>query len=99
VKPNVVTFAPTANQLLIYIATGQADAAIIWGDMTTWAQSKGKIEVVEIPANQNLIKTIPTAITTCAKKDGHLEVAKAFNEFIANHTEVWEKWGFKPWRG
>ncbi|WP_297417506.1 molybdate ABC transporter substrate-binding protein [Thermococcus sp.] len=99
VKPNVVTFAPTVNQLLIYITTGQADAAIIWEDMVTWAQSKGKIEVVQIPPNENLIKTIPTAVTTCAKKDGHLKVAEAFNAFIANHTEVWEKWGFKPWKG
>ncbi|BAD84906.1 ABC-type molybdate transport system, periplasmic component [Thermococcus kodakarensis KOD1] len=99
VKPNVVTFTPTVNQLLIYIATGQADAAIIWEDMTTWAQSKGKIEVVEIPSEQNIIKTIPTAVTVCAEKDGHLEVAKAFNGFIANHTEIWEKWGFRPWRG
>jgi molybdate transport system substrate-binding protein len=99
VKPNVVTFTPTVNQLLIYIATGQADAAIIWEDMTTWAQSRGKIEVVEISVEQNIIKTIPTAVTTCAEKDGHLEAAEAFNEFIANHTEVWEKWGFKPWEG
>lgn len=99
VSRNVVTFTPTVNQLLIYITTGQADAAIIWEDMTTWAQAKGKIEVIQIPPEQNIIKTIPTAVTTCAENDRHLEVAKAFNEFIANHTEVWEKWGFRPWQG
>ncbi len=99
VKPNVVTFTPTVNQLLIYIATGQADATIIWEDMVTWAQSRGKIEVVQIPKEQNSIKTIPTAVATCAEKDGHLKAAEAFNDFIANHTEIWEKWGFKPWRG
>ncbi len=99
VKPNVVVFTPTVNQILIYIATGQADAAIIWEDMVTWAQAKGKIEVIQIPGEQNSIKTIPTAVTTCAKKDGHVEVAKAFNEFVANHTEIWEKWGFRPWKG
>ncbi|NJE07078.1 molybdate ABC transporter substrate-binding protein [Thermococcus sp. M39] len=99
VSKNVVTFTPTVNQLLIYITTGQADAAIIWEDMTTWAQAKGKIEVIQIPPEQNIIKTIPTAVTVCAEKDGHLEVAKAFNEFIANHTEIWEKWGFRPWKG
>ncbi|NJE48217.1 molybdate ABC transporter substrate-binding protein [Thermococcus sp. 9N3] len=99
VSKNVVVFTPTVNQLLIYIATGQADAAIIWEDMVTWAQSKGKIEVVQIPREQNSIKTIPTAVTTCAEKDGHLAVAKAFNEFVANHTEIWEKWGFRPWKG
>ncbi|RUM33567.1 MAG: molybdate ABC transporter substrate-binding protein [Archaeoglobus sp.] len=99
VKPNIVTFAPTVNQLIVYITTGQADAAIIWEDMTTWAQSKGKIEVIKIPRKQNIIKTIPTAVTIYAKKDGHLEAAKAFNNFIANHTKIWEKWGFKPWNG
>ncbi|MCE4605970.1 MAG: molybdate ABC transporter substrate-binding protein [Desulfurococcales archaeon] len=99
VKPNVIVFTPTANQLLIYIATGQADAAIIWEDMVTWTEAKGKIEVIQIPSEQNLIKTIPTAVTACAEKDGHLEIAKAFNEFIANHPEIWEKWGFKPWGG
>ena len=99
VSKNVVVFTPTVNQLLIYIATGQADAAIIWEDMVTWAQSKGKIEVIQIPREQNSIKTIPTTVTTCAEKDGHLAVAKAFNEFIANHTEIWEKWGFRPWNG
>ncbi|KUH34767.1 molybdenum ABC transporter substrate-binding protein [Thermococcus celericrescens] len=99
VKPNVVVFTPTVNQLLIYISTRQADAAIIWEDMVTWAQAKGKIEVVQIPREQNSIKTIPTAVTTCAEKDGHVEVARAFNEFVANHTEIWEKWGFRPWKG
>ena len=96
VEKNVVTFTPTVNQLLIYIATGQADATIIWEDMTTWAEGKGKIEVIQIPKDKNIIKTIPTAVTIYAEKDGNLDVAKAFNDYIANHTEVWKKWGFKP---
>ena len=99
VKPNVVVFAPTVNQLLVYLTTGQADAAIIWEDMVTWAQAKGKVEVIPIPPDENMIKTIPTAVTACAEKDGHLKVAEAFNEFVANHTAIWEKWGFKPWKG
>ncbi len=99
VSKNVVTFTPTVNQLLIYIVTGQADATIIWEDMTTWAQSKGKIEVIRIPPEQNLIKTIPTAVTSCAKNNDHIKAAKEFNSFIANHTEIWKKWGFQPWKG
>ncbi len=96
VKRNVVVFTPTVNQLLIYIATGQADATIIWEDMTTWVQAKGKIVVVQIPRDQNLIKTIPTAVAVYAKEKSHMKVAEAFNNFIARHVEVWEKWGFKP---
>ena len=98
VKKNVLTFTPTVNQLLIYIATGQADAAIVWEDMTSWAQAKGKIKVVTIPARQNIIKTIPTAVTTCAEKHGILDIARSFNDFIATPQSltIWEKWGFKP---
>ena len=99
VSKNVISFTPTANQLLIYVTTGQADAAIIWEDMATWAQSKGKIKLIEIPPNQNIIKVIPTAVTICAEKDGHLKIAEVFNKFIASHPGIWEKWGFKPWHG
>ncbi len=100
VKGNVLTFTPTVNQLLIYIVTGQADAAIVWEDMTSWAQAKGKIKVVPIPSKQNLIKTIPTAVTICAKKHGVFDLAKSFNDFILTpqSLSVWKKWGFKPCR-
>ncbi|WP_297535473.1 molybdate ABC transporter substrate-binding protein [Thermococcus sp.] len=99
VSRNVIAYAPTVNQLLVYIATGQADAAIAWEDTVTWAQARGKVQVIPIPPDENSIKTIPTAVTVCARKDGHLTVAEALNEFIANHTSIWEEWGFKPWSG
>ncbi len=96
VKKNVITFTPTVNQLLIYIATSQVDAAIIWEDLTTWAQAKGKIETIQI--KPNIIKTIPTAVTTCAKNRKALKAALLFNNFISSNSalKVWEKWGFKP---
>ena len=98
VGKNIIVETPTVNQLLIYIATNQADAAIIWEDMVTWAESKGKIEVVEIPKDKNIIKTIPTAVTIYAQKDNNLEVAKAFNDYISSDEakNVWKKWGFIP---
>jgi len=98
VSKNIIVKTPTVNQLLIYIATNQADAAIIWEDMVTWGESKGKIKVVEIPKDKNIIKTIPTAVTVYAKKDDNLEVAKSFNDYISNDKadEIWKKWGFIP---
>ncbi len=96
VSKNVITFTPTVNQLLIYLATKQADAAIIWEDLTTWSQAKGKIQVVHIPAEQNIIKTIPTAVATHANEDGNYQIAVEFNNFIYEHKDVWEKWGFEP---
>jgi len=98
VGKNIIVKTPTVNQLLIYIATNQADAAIIWEDMVTWGESKGKIGVIEIPKDNNIIKTIPTAVTIYAKEDGNLEVAKSFNDYISNDkaNEIWKKWGFIP---
>ncbi|WP_292460426.1 molybdate ABC transporter substrate-binding protein [Methanothermococcus sp.] len=92
---NIIMETPTANQLLIYIATNQADAAIIWEDMTTWAQSKGKIDVIEIPKNENIIKTIPTAV---AAKSKNPKLAKEFNDYISSDEAktIWKKWGFEP---
>jgi len=101
VSRNVIVFTPTVNQLLIYIATGQADAVVIWEDMTSWAEGKGKIEVIEIPKEKNIIKTIPTAVTIFAKKEGKYEIAKAFSDYIASEEglKIWKKWGFKPCKG
>ncbi len=98
VSKNVIVYTPTVNQLLIYIATKQADAAIIWKDMATWAEAKGKIQIINIPRKQNIIKTIPTAVTTYAKKDGSLKLAEAFNNYIASKEglKIWKKWGFIP---
>jgi len=98
VSKNIIVKTPTVNQLLIYIATNQADAAIIWEDMVTWGQSKGKIEVVNIPKDKNIIKTIPTSVTIYAKEDDNLKVAESFNEYISSDkaNEIWKKWGFIP---
>ncbi|AEH07307.1 molybdate ABC transporter substrate-binding protein [Methanothermococcus okinawensis] len=98
VSKNIIVKTPTVNQLLIYLATNQADASIIWEDMVVWSEGKGKIEVVKIPKNKNMIKTIPTAITVYAKKDNNLAVAKAFNDYISSDKakEIWKKWNFVP---
>ena len=95
VKPNIQVYAPTVNQLLIYVALKQVDAAIIWEDLTSWAEGKGRIEVVRIPEKENLIKTIPTAVCTRAE---HKDMAVKFNEYVASGegSAIWQKWGFEP---
>ncbi|MBG0790480.1 MAG: molybdate ABC transporter substrate-binding protein [Desulfovibrionaceae bacterium] len=95
VKPNVVVFAPTANQLLIYAALGQADATINWLDVSTWAEGKGKVGIVRIDDKRNMIKTIPTAVHASAKDK---PLALALNDYIASPEAIviWEKWGFEP---
>lgn len=93
VNKNVVTKPGTTNQLLIYTATGQVDAAIAWEDQALWGEGEGKIEVIRIPSAQNLIKTIPASVVTFSKRPGD---AKAFIDFISSEEgkAVWAKWGF-----
>jgi molybdate transport system substrate-binding protein len=95
VQPNMEVYAPTVNQLLIYVALKQVDAAVIWGDLTSWAEGKGKIGVVPIEKKYNMIKTIPTAVCTKAL---HKDMAMKFNAYVASEEgmDIWEKWGFKP---
>jgi len=93
VKKNTVVKGPTVNQLIIYPALKQVDAAIVWKDITAWAEDKGKVETVLIPAKENIIKTIPTAVTTRTKQAA---MAEKFNNFIASKKglNIWKKWGF-----
>ncbi len=95
VKENIKVYAPTVNQLLIYVALKQVDAAIIWGDLVTWAEGKGKMDVVQIEDKYNIIMTIPTAVCT---KTTNKDLAYKFNEYISSDEGmlIWEKWGFEP---
>ncbi|CCK79477.1 molybdate ABC transporter substrate-binding protein [Desulfobacula toluolica] len=95
VQPNIEVYAPTVNQLLIYVALKQVDAAVIWGDLTSWAEGKGKLEVIPIEAKYNMIKTIPTAVCS---KTANMEKAMAFNAYVASKQggRIWQNWGFKP---
>lgn len=93
VNKNVVTKPSTTNQLLIYTATGQVDAAIAWEDQALWGEGEGKIEVIRIPSARNLIKTIPASVVTYSKRP---DDAKAFIDFISSEEgkAVWANWGF-----
>jgi len=95
VAPNIQVMAPTVNQLLIYVALKQVDAAIIWADLTAWAKDKGKVETVAIENRFNMIKTIPTAVCVNGKNP---DTARAFNAYIASPQgmTIWQKWGFEP---
>ncbi|WP_410508499.1 molybdate ABC transporter substrate-binding protein [Methanosarcina hadiensis] len=92
---NTIVKTATVNQLLIYIASGEVDATIIWEDMASWGETSGKLEIIPIPEEQNKIKTIPTAVSVYTEDR---ELADAFNTYIAGEEaeDIWEKWGFKP---
>ncbi|MGB9938461.1 substrate-binding domain-containing protein [Methanosarcina sp.] len=95
VENNTIVRTATVNQLLIYIVSGEVDAAIIWEDMASWGEASGKLEIVSIPEEKNKIKTIPTAVSVYTEDP---ELAEAFNTYIASEEteDTWEKWGFEP---
>jgi molybdate transport system substrate-binding protein len=95
IENNTIVKTATVNQLLIYVASEEVDAAIIWEDMASWSEASGKLKMIPIPEEQNKIKTIPTAVSTYTEDP---ELAEAFNNYIAGEEakEVWEKWGFEP---
>ncbi len=94
VKPQVVVSGPTVNQLLIYVAMNRVHGTILWEDVVSWAAGKGKVEVIYIPEEQNMIKTIPCSVTNCSKNP---ELAEKFTRYISSDEaiNVWEEWGFK----
>lgn len=93
VTKNIVTKPSTTNQLLIYTATGQVDAVIAWEDQALWGEGEGKIEVIRIPSEQNLVKTIPASVVTFSVRK---DEARDFIRFITSESgkAVWAKWGF-----
>jgi molybdate transport system substrate-binding protein len=93
-QKNIVVYAGTVNQLLIYMAMKQADVAIIWEDMLTWSKEKGKLEIIQIPKNENIIKTIPASVSSKCKNK---KMAVFFKDYLTSEKskQIWEKWGFK----
>ena len=95
VLANVSVQAPTVNQLLLYIVAGHVDAAIIWEDMATWTESQDKPQVVPIPEDSNIIKSIAAGVTTSTE---HPALAEAFVQLLDSNFshEIWSQWGFEP---
>lgn len=91
VEKNVVSKDATVNEVMVHVAMAQADACIIWEDNV---QGVEEVEIVEIPAEQNMIKTIPVGVLTCTQKQ---ETAQAFADFVASADgkAIFEKHGFK----
>jgi len=95
VKSNVVVYAPTVNQLLTYLTSGQVDAVIMTEDIANSSAAQGKIEIIQIPKDQNAIATIGVGLTTFTKNK---DLAMKFEDYITSSDglTIWEKNGFKP---
>ena len=62
--------------------------------MATWSEAQGKIDIIEIPQDQNIISTVPIAVTVYTKDKS---LAKKFEDFVTSPKgkAIWEKWGYE----
>ncbi|HDN65830.1 MAG TPA: molybdate ABC transporter substrate-binding protein [Methanosarcinales archaeon] len=78
VANNTISRGATVNELIVYTSMKQADASIIWGDLVVASE---KMELVEIPREQNIIKIIPIGTLMFSEKK---DTATKFVDFVAS---------------
>ena len=90
VANNTIARGATVNELVVYTSMKQADASIIWEDLIV---NSAKMEIVEIPHEQNIIKIIPIGTLTFSEQG---DTARKFVDFVASPEgkAIFEKHGF-----
>jgi len=79
----------TVNELLVYVAMNQVDAAIIWEDL----YNPENMDLIEIPFEEGFVKVIPIGTLTFSENP---ENAEKFMNFVASDEgkAIFEKHGF-----
>jgi len=92
VEKNVVVRTATARELVLYLSTGQVDAAVIWKENII--NCKDKIELIPVPELDSFTKIVPAAILTFSEQK---EAAEQFLNFLNTEEskEIWNKWGYQ----
>ncbi len=95
VLDNTVVYGTTVNALILYVSGGAVDAAITWEETALIAPNETTI--IEIPAEENIIQTIPIGTLTFSENK---ESARKFVDFVTSDygKSVYEKYGFAPYR-
>ncbi len=90
VANNTIARGATVNELVVYTSMKQADASIIWADLVVNSE---KMEIVEIPREQNIIKIIPIGTLVFSEQK---DAATKFVDFVASPEgkAIFEKHGF-----
>jgi molybdate transport system substrate-binding protein len=92
INDNTVSLAATVSEIITQLASGQADAGIVTMDNV---HGNADIEIIEIPADQNIDQIIPVCTLTMSAVP---DEAQAFVDFIASDAgkKIFEDNGFKP---
>jgi len=94
VEENTIARGTTVNALIVYVSTGDVDVAITWRESLLFAPDE--TDVVEIPENENIIKTIPIGVLIFSENK---EYARDFVDFVTSDEgkAVYGKYGFVPY--
>ena len=79
IAENVVYRSGTVNELGVSMQMKHIDAAIMWD--ANARQFAHSLDMIEIPAEQNLVSTIPVVALTCSE---HLDEAERFIDFVTS---------------
>jgi molybdate transport system substrate-binding protein len=91
VQKNVIAYAGTVNELVVYLCMGQTEASIIW--KASLMGTEKETDIIEIPKEQNIIKIIPIGRLTFSENK---DMAKEFVDFVtsAKGKAIFEEHGF-----
>ena len=91
INDNVFATMATVNELVVAIANGEADVAIVTEDSIRFNED---VELVEIPEDENIDQIIPAGTLTNSE---HPDLAQKFVDFIASAEgkAIFEKAGYK----
>ena len=90
VQENIVVKSGTVNELLVYVAMNQADAALIWMEL----YNPESMDLIEIPKDVGRVDIVPIGTLTFSENK---EDAEKFLNFVASDEgkEIYEKHGFE----
>ncbi|MGP8337705.1 MAG: molybdate ABC transporter substrate-binding protein [Methanosarcinaceae archaeon] len=94
VEKNTIARGATVNALIVYVSTVDVDAAITWKESVLLAPDK--TDIVWIPDNENIIKTIPIGVLAFSENK---ESARSFVDFVTSDEgkAIYKKYGFVPY--
>ncbi len=92
INKNTVAETSTVNELVMQLAMGQADAAIVTTDSIA---GNPKLQAIGIPLDKNVDQIIPVGVLTYSKSK---KEAQSFVNFVASPEgkNIFKKHGFKP---
>lgn len=96
VDANVVARTGTVTEILTALTAGNADAGIVTKD--GFFGNADKLDLIEIPADQNIDQVIPVGALTISS---HPEAAKAFAAYVGSDKgkATFDKAGFPAYKG